>query len=93
MQGNLLTSLDGDNNMPLHGAIQFGNFHAAKVCLDNGSSISETDNKYNNTAVHIASLLGSMELLYLFKQKQPGIFTDMVILIIKFLSTYIKPLY
>ncbi len=75
---SLLTCLDGDKNMPLHGAIQFGNFHAAKVCLDNGSSIDETDNKYNNSAVHMAAVLGSMELLYLFKESQPDLFYKMV---------------
>lgn len=74
----LLKVLDGDNNMPFHGAIQFGNFAAAKVCLDNGSSIAETDNKYNNSAVHMAATLGSIELLYLFKQAQPKLFTDLV---------------
>ncbi len=87
---NLLTCLDGDKNMPLHGAIQFGNFFAAKVCLVNGSSIDETDNKYNNSAVHMAAVLGSMELLYLFKDSQPDTFFKMVLNSTKLLNFFIK---
>ena len=51
-----------------------------KVCMDNGSRIDETDNKYNNSAVHMASVLGSMELLKLFKEKQPDLLNQMVII-------------
>lgn len=64
--------------MPLHGALQFGNFFATKACLDNGSQIDETDNKYNNSAVHMACTLGSIELLHLFKKKQPDLFKNLV---------------
>ncbi len=78
LPSNILKVLDGDSNMPFHGAIQFGNFAAAKVCLESGSSIDETDNKYNNSAVHMAATLGSIELLYLFKQAQPKLFEDLV---------------
>ena len=74
--------------MPLHGALQFGNFHATKVCLDNGSKIDETDNKYNNSAVHMACVLGSIELLYLFKKNQPTLFKELVRLF--FISQEIK---
>lgn len=67
----MLSFVDGDNNKPLHAAVQVCNMEAVKICLDNGASIDETTEPDRTTAVHIACAQGSLEILKLLFEKQP----------------------
>jgi hypothetical protein len=47
----MLSYVDGDNNKPLHAAVQFSNIGAVRLCLDNGASIEEVIEIDNSTPV------------------------------------------
>lgn len=74
----MLSFVDGDNNKPLHAAVQFGNLGAVKLCLENGASIDETIEMDNSTPVHVACAQGSFEILKLMFEKQPDLFLEVV---------------
>ena len=74
----ILSFVDGDNNKPLHAAVQFGNLHSVKICLDSGIGIDEKNLSDNSTSVHIASAQGSLGILKLMFEKQPEIFSEIV---------------
>lgn len=74
----MLSFVDGDNNKPLHAAIQFGNIGAVKLCLDNGASIEEVIEIDNSTPVHIACSQGSLEILRQMSDKQPDTFLEVI---------------
>lgn len=74
----MLSFVDGDNNKPLHAAVQFGNIDAVKLCLENGASIDETMEIDNSTPVHVACSQGSIEILKLMADKQLDVFVQVV---------------
>jgi len=74
----MLSFVDGDNNKPLHAAVQFGNLGAVKLCLENGSSIEEVTEADLSTPVHIACSQGSLEILKLMAEKQPDTFLEVI---------------
>ncbi len=74
----MLSFVDGDNNKPLHAAVQFGNIGAVKLCLENGSSIEEVTEMELSTPVHIACSQGSLEILKLMAEKQPDTFLEVI---------------
>lgn len=74
----MLSFVDGDNNKPLHAAVQFSNLGAVKLCLDNGASIEEVIEIDNSTPLHIACAQGSLEILKLMYEKQTDTFQEVV---------------
>lgn len=74
----MLSFVDGDNNKPLHAAVQFGNIGAVKLCLENGATIDEIIEIDKSTPVHIACAQGSFEILRLMAQTQPDLFMEVV---------------
>jgi transient receptor potential cation channel subfamily A member 1 len=74
----MLSFVDGDNNKPLHAAVQFGNLGAVKLCLENGASIDEVIDIDNSTPVHVACAQGSLEILRLMAEKQPDLFLEVL---------------
>ncbi len=53
----MLSFVDGDNNKPLHAAVQFSNIGAVRLCLDNGARIDDVIDIDNSTPLHIACAL------------------------------------
>ena len=74
----MLTYIDGDNNKPLHAAVQFGNLISVKLCLEYGASIDEKNEIDNATPVHIASAQGSLDILKVMFEKQPELFSEII---------------
>lgn len=74
----MLSFVDGDNNKPLHAAVQFGNLGAVKLCLDNGALIDELIEIDNSTPIHVACAQGSLEILRLMSEIQPDLFLEVL---------------
>ncbi|CAF0715061.1 unnamed protein product [Brachionus calyciflorus] len=74
----MLSFVDGDNNKPLHAAVQFGNLGAVKLCLENGANIDEIIEVDKSTPVHLACSQGSLDILKLMAEKQPDMFSEVI---------------
>jgi ankyrin repeat protein len=74
----MLSFVDGDNNKPLHAAVQFSNIGAVRLCLDNGASIDDVIDIDNSTPLHIACAQGSMDIVQLMYEKQTDIFMEVI---------------
>ena len=62
---NALSFVDGDNNKPLHAAVQFGNLGAVRLCLEKGASINEVIEIDKSTPVHMACAQGLLRIYVL----------------------------